>query len=304
MLNSLKRLQHFPLPRLLNLPLAALLGYALTRLLLPMPSNAALPPANLKQASSGAAQTQLAAQQLNMQPVLQAHLFGQAARSNPSKAAPVDPIKAPETKLQLSLQGTLLTDNKADAKAIIAAKNGPGKEYTIGTLVPGGARLQDIYVDKVILERQGQLETLSLINETAKAGISMIRSETTARPRKPSSVSNTAPVSQTGQDLSQTLQQYRQRILRNPAEMAQLLYISPAMQQGQFIGYVLRPGKEPQFFQQAGLRSGDILTHLNGSVLDSPMRGLNALRTLEKADFLDLQVLRNGSPMQFSLSLR
>jgi len=296
MLNRLKRV---PWPSLLNLPLTAVLGYTLMRLFLPTPSNASVPISNFNQPATHSAQVSFATQtQLNMRSVLQAHLFGQNNRANPTKAAEPAPIKAPETKLQLTLQGTLITDNKQNAKAIIAPKNGQGKEYEIGKLLPGGAKLQDIQVDKVILERQRRLETLSLVNEKAKAGVSMTTSQSSAPPLPPIAVSNT------DQDLSQSLQQYRQRILDNPAEMGKLIRITPSKQHGKFVGYRLRPGRDPTLFNQAGLRTGDVLTHLNGTALDSPMKGLSALQELAKTDFLDLQVLRNGSVMQFSLSLR
>lgn len=304
MFNRLKRL---PWSALVNLPLAALLGYALMRLFLPAPSNASLLNTDFQQSNTNVAQNRLTSQQqLNMRSVLQAHLFGHS--QPPPKPAPVatpSPINAPETKLQLTLQGTFLTSNKQDAQAIIAPKNGTATEYSIGQPLPGGAKLQDIQADKVILEHQRRLETLSLLNEQAKAGVNLTTRQTSA-PAKSNNLPTHPPlaVSNTNQNLSQRLQQYRQRIQKDSSEMAKLIRVSPTRQQGKFIGYTLNPGRDAALFKQIGLRAGDILTHLNGRILDAPMKGLKALNELAETDFVELQILRNGSSMQFSFSLR
>ena len=83
------------------------------------------------------------------------HLFGKA-----DKTSKVVPTNAPETTLRLTLKGVFAS---ADApSAIIAAANGQEREYSPGDSLPGGAKLREIFADRVILERQGRFETLSL----------------------------------------------------------------------------------------------------------------------------------------------
>jgi general secretion pathway protein C len=82
------------------------------------------------------------------------HLFGQNIEQNLGNL--------PETTLQLTLKGIYSDPDEAWGSAIIAV---PGKEdhvYLIGDTIPGGAVLLDIYEDRVILRRAGQLEVLKL----------------------------------------------------------------------------------------------------------------------------------------------
>ncbi len=292
MLNIVKRI---PWPGLFNLPLAMLLGYALMQLFLPSPLHPAPSSSRSSASSALVPDSATAPQALNIHTVLQAHLFGQAGASKPTETVENTTLDAPETRLQLTLQGTLLSDNSRYSKAIIAPANGKGEEYEIGKLLPGGAKLHDIHSNKVILQRQRQLETLSLVNEKAKTGVKMTHQK---NPALPSAVSSPNP------GLSQSLRQYRQRIMDNPGVMRDLIRVQPAKRQGQFVGYSLSPGRNQKLFKESGLQKGDILTHLNGTHLDSPIKGLTALQTLASAEFLDLQVLRNGTSMQFSFSLR
>lgn len=82
------------------------------------------------------------------------HLFGQNIEQNLNNL--------PETTLQLELKGIYSDPDEELGSAIIAV---PGKEdhvYLIGDTIPGGAVLLDIYEDRVILRRAGQLEVLML----------------------------------------------------------------------------------------------------------------------------------------------
>lgn len=81
------------------------------------------------------------------------HLLG----GNPNKG------DLPETNLQLTLQGVLTTSAPARSSAIIAQPGQPAKVYQPGDLLPGGAILDKVMADRVIIQNRGRLETLSLI---------------------------------------------------------------------------------------------------------------------------------------------
>ena len=68
----------------------------------------------------------------------------------------------PKTRLNLTLRGAIgeLGSRKDEASAIIQS-NSQDKLYGIGDTLPGGATLKEIHGDHVILNRGGQLETLS-----------------------------------------------------------------------------------------------------------------------------------------------
>ncbi len=214
------------------------------------------------------------------------HLLG----TPPSPTQQSD-IAAPDTKLNLVLRGVLSTED-LQALAIIAMAGATEKIYAIGDDVPGGARLKTVYADRVILERGANLETLRLPKDRAK-GFSLEEhvDETEAPPPAPFE-----PVT-TGDDLGQTLQSYREDLLKNPSRLMSLLQADPVMQNGSFVGFRLRPKTNDPLFKQLGLRPGDIVTHLNGVELNSPERGIKAMRDLIDASELTLTIERAGSRM-------
>jgi general secretion pathway protein C len=87
------------------------------------------------------------------------HLFGQAQ----SVVTTSGPTVAPETKLNLVLRGVIASPSQEEAVAIIAAGvKAAEKSYGIGDSLPSGAKLKEIYGDRVIIEYRGRVETLTL----------------------------------------------------------------------------------------------------------------------------------------------
>ena len=82
------------------------------------------------------------------------HLFGQNIEQNINNL--------PETTLQLVLKGIYSDPAEAFGSAIIAVPGQQDAVYLMGDTLPGGAVLLDIYEDRVILRRAGQLEVLML----------------------------------------------------------------------------------------------------------------------------------------------
>ncbi|HAR60730.1 MAG TPA: hypothetical protein DCS18_11115, partial [Alcanivorax sp.] len=72
------------------------------------------------------------------------------------------PVDAPDTRLSLELLGLFQTRDRDKSSAIIAEKGKDAELFHIGDAIPGNAELEDIYADRVILRRQGRLETLRL----------------------------------------------------------------------------------------------------------------------------------------------
>src|SRR6202167_3289740 len=93
---------------------------------------------------------------VNAQAVAAAHLFGMAV----ADPATQDPSNAPLSSANLVLAGTIATQDPKRGIAIIS-DGGPSKVYSIGENV-NGASLYSVYLDHVILDRAGTLETLGL----------------------------------------------------------------------------------------------------------------------------------------------
>src|SRR5688572_13699304 len=105
------------------------------------------------------------------------HLFGEAAE----QSAPVVPVvvDAPDTTLSLTLQGIVaITDDykgRVVPGAIISSNRGEGKTYQVGHTVDNadGATMHSIFADRVLLNRNGRIETLRFPKELTASSASM-----------------------------------------------------------------------------------------------------------------------------------
>ncbi len=215
------------------------------------------------------------------------HLFGEAAQQSVEKR--VTPLDAPETRLRLTLKGVFASDQKAAGWAIIADPKGKEDSYSIGDPLPGGARLAEIYPDRIILERNGRFETLKLPKK---------RSNPAAR-----SVSHRNATRLDNKARAAAFNRYRNEIKQNPSSFLNYVRATPARQNGRFIGFRLQAGKQRGALKELGLKPGDIVTSINGVKIDAPAKGMKAMQALGEGDSVNVTLLRGGQEVSVNLTL-
>ena len=95
--------------------------------------------------------------------VTSSHLFGRL----PDDYRLTDSATIPTTSLQLLLRGAFTSTRREHGSAIIEGPDGQTRSYRVGSRLYGQAQLQQVYADRVVLSRNGQLETLYFpINQT------------------------------------------------------------------------------------------------------------------------------------------
>jgi general secretion pathway protein C len=263
----------------LNFALAALLAYQAASVILvwydPQPPTTR-PPLNLAPAPVATAAT------FDSTRLIATQVFGHPA---PAAVAVPTPTSAPQTRIDLRLRG-VLADAEGRGVALIRLPGGENKLFSIGQGVSANIVLHSIYPDKVLLLRNGQHESLYLEGKNTDKHIAQVQP-------------NVAPPAADSQRLSA----YRHEILRKPEDMARYLRLQPAREQDNFIGYRVYPGKEQDILGELGLQTGDIVTAVNGVLLDSPLKGLDILQQLAQAHNVHLELLRNGSKLSLNIVL-
>jgi general secretion pathway protein C len=69
----------------------------------------------------------------------------------------------PETQLQLTLQGVMLSvQDQTQSYAIISSPSVPAKAYKVGSTIPGDATLKKVMKDEIVISYQGVLQSLKL----------------------------------------------------------------------------------------------------------------------------------------------
>ena len=208
--------------------------------------------------------------QLLLATIVDGHLFGSAQ-------AAAGGSDAPPTTMQLILTGVIADRNQPNrGEAIIGANAADAKLYSVGAAISGGAHLHAVYSDRVLLERDGRLETLML-------------------PRTP------LPGGRSTQAAAVGTEGYRSS---NPALLAGLVRVQPVFSQGKLSGYRIFPGPHgAHAFTQLGLHPGDLILAINGTSLDDPTQALQVLQTLSTAGSATVTVSRNGTPQEVNLNL-
>ena len=287
-----------PSPRiraLVHLLLILLLTYSLAQLtwrLLPVVEQPELLPVKAETSKlTSMSETTGLAQQIPLW-----HLFGEVAKE---VIAP-KPVDLPETNLKLTLRGLIASTDPNEARAIVADPSGKENFYKIGDKLPGNAELSEIHADRIVIQRGGRYETLKLPKES----LDMETFSSTPEEPTPTGSTNqrvlaTANSPATQQNIS--LREYRDTLLDDPQKVADLVRFNPAFENGQFVGYKLQPGRDATFLTRYGLLPGDVVTEVNGVVLDSPSKGFGLIKDLSSADTLDLVVDRNGVQQRFTL---
>lgn len=234
-------------------------------------------------------------QAVNLTTIAGAELFGHYQA--PSAPAIADLASAPDTQLNLTLLGILADDRGGErSRALIGTQGGDEKPYSIGDDISRGVTLTAIFADRVILSRNGKLETLRLDKDAAGSG-GLPPSALTARtPAK-------APASTGAPGAAASLAEIRTKLLSDPSKVADYIRVQPVNSGGALNGYRIYPGKDRSIFTAAGLRPGDIVTAINGVPLNDPAKSLQLLSDLSQNTQLNLTVDRGGQPQNFDIKI-
>jgi general secretion pathway protein C len=214
---------------------------------------------------------------LQLATIVNAHLFGGGAVAGGG-------TDAPATSMPLILAGVIADPDPGKGVAIIGENAAAGKLYAVGAAMPGGVHLHAVYADRVLLERNGGLETLMLPRTP-------LNGKGAATPNIASAAPRAGAAGAAGRD-SATL-------------LAGLVRIQPVFNQGKLQGYRIFPGANhgATAFTQLGLKSGDLIEAVNGTPLDDAARAMEVLQTLSSSATATVTVSRNGAPQEVNLNL-
>lgn len=231
----------------------------------PQPATAP-PPMNVAPVRSG----------VDIQAIVNAHLFDVAD----APAAP-DAANAPATQANLVLSAVFASEDPAKGLAIIGESAQGAKVFAVGGMVRPGLKLHSVYIDKVILDRGGNLEALALPKRNSAALVI----------NRPAPQQN--PVAENLRRMAET----------NPSAFAEIIRPQPVFANGVQRGYRVYPGRNRAQFSKLGLVPGDLILAINGTPLDDPQRGAEIFNTIGSAGQVNVTVERNGQTQDLSLNM-
>ncbi len=274
--------------------------------------------------------------------ILAQKLFGDLVaviEPDPNQVVEVNEDNLQETRLNLTLHAVMGSSDQSAARAIISG-GGAQELYSVSDDIQSGVSLAKVLEKRVVLDNRGNLETLWLYSDGEDSAAQSRRvesndysSQEASGARSTGSSANSRRVESTGrqsrpvvkpkpQVVSTSNQQKNKAKPKtdSPAEPKQ--FVLPRSQlnstksvgdslrfsmhrdeSGQVVGVKVRPGRDRSLFDQSGLKTNDVVTSVNGILLNdlSKMRGI--LQELQTATVADLEVLRGDQLLNISVSV-
>lgn len=227
----------------------------------------------------------------SLQPLLAAHLFGQASEDLAGQSHDNLPVSS----LNLVLTGVIASDTGGYA---LISVNGQAQEpYAVGQTVTGSAILHAVYPERVVIRRNGVLENL-LLEEMDNAPPQVARA-----PVRPMSVVNhvtnaaaeparqTAGGPQGGSEEPIYMMQPEQAATRpRPADIMKQATLMPARDGGVTVR-LIQPGS---VYEKLKMRSGDVIKSVNGQPINTPQDAIRLYQQLPNMGAVQIEVVRGG----------
>jgi general secretion pathway protein C len=264
-------------PKLVSLVFGALILLQLLQIGLPLISK----PLKVPQPVNAPAMPRAQPSGMDIQSVVSAHLFGVPP------AATQDEGNAPQSSANLLLAGTIATQDPKHGIAIISDAGAPSKVYSVGERI-GSASLHSVYLDHVILDRGGALETLLLPRQLPPSRAALARRVPGGDPRTVAAVDNIRKMVQQDPNILD-------QVMRTVAS-----YDNAA---GKLRGFRAYPGRNRAIFSKLGLKAGDLVTAINGTPLDDPQRSQDVFNTIQTSDHVTVTVERGGQRQDITLNI-
>jgi general secretion pathway protein C len=249
--------------------------------------------------------------------LVQWRLFGQAQPF-------VDPRQAvaPDTSLALTLYGIIAADDPRTGRAIIGGTDVPQASYAAGAELSPGVVVDSVYPDRVLLSRNGVLETLRLPRAdgtpatgpgmpaaagapvaTPGAAFAVPSGDSATAASMPSTPppTYTQPLVSTG---NFNWQAATDALGVDAQALAREVSVLPVIEGGNFVGVRLSTGRDVPLIAKLGLKPDDVVTAVNGIRLDSPARATQVAQSLSSASQASVVVRRDGKEQTLTVSLR
>jgi len=223
----------------------------------------------------------------------QQHLFGQQIKAKTPVKKVLPLAELPKTKLKLILVGVVAATDPLFSSAIIDYQN-KQESYFIGSIIEGtNANVIEIYEDRIIIEVNGEHQTLML------DGVEQLdkQRDTHESQTPPANSENMSNEQVNMVDLD------RDALLKDPGKLSDYIHISPVRENEEVKGYRVKPGKDRSLFDQAGLKDDDLAVELNGIDLTDTQQAFTLMKAFPTMTEMSLTVERDGQLHELYFSI-
>ncbi len=227
----------------------------------------------------------------------QRNLFRTGEAAKPKEAAPPPPeiTKLEETKLKLKLWGTVTGDEEKAYAVIEDPQKRKQDLFRKGDSIQG-ALVKEILREKIILAVNGKDEILSM-EKVESSGRPVAQS---AAP-SPFQVAASPPAG--GSEQVQIAKTQIDDAMNNINSLMRQARIRPHFTNGKPDGLTLSRIQRDSLFTKLGLRSGDIITGVDGQQIESVDDALKFYNSLKSASNVMVEIRRRGQTKQIQYNI-
>lgn len=215
-----------------------------------------------------------------LQPLLAAHLFGQVSQELAGQRLDRLPISS----LNLVLTGVIASG--AGGYALISANGQPQEPFAIGQTITGGAVLQAVYSDRVVIGRNGALESLLLEGaDNSQPPLDM----TMPAANRSTGVSTGEVVRETGANQYTVARDQLAAQMRTPDFLKQAT-LAPSSGGG----FLVRQIQPNSLYEKLGLRAGDVIKSVNGQPINTAEDAIRLYQQMSSISAVQMEITRGG----------
>ncbi|TVP59286.1 MAG: general secretion pathway protein GspC [Halomonadaceae bacterium] len=211
-------------------------------------------------------------------------LFGVPDRGNQPRVSEVARQTARETSLRLTLHGVTLSTDERLSGAIVARDGSDAAYYKVDDVLPGQAKLLAVEPGRILLQRNGEVESLSFEDDGLQLGVASAASPSASAASMPG-------------DSAAFLDMARSQLEEDPE--AALAGIGLRDAGDNVAGYVY-DGSNPML-SQMNLQPGDRIIAINGHQLGEMSRDRELMEQWTTAGTLQVEIARGGTTFSFSV---
>ena len=225
------------------------------------------------------------------------NLFGESG-----KAQTKEVVAAPETRLNLELQGVFTNSNPDLSSAIIAERGKNGELFGIGDRVPGNALLHAVEQNHVLIKRGTRLEKLlfpkqrlniTSANQRSASSRGASKARSSTRTIRPSGGTSTPSGGSEAATSSAAGNSSRDKMLRNPEQAIRDFGFEPVAP-GRASGYRVGANASNSAVASAGLQPGDVVISVNGMPVGVAMNDTRLFDQVRSTGRARVEVEREG----------
>lgn len=218
-----------------------------------------------------------------------------------------------KSTLPLKLWGTIYGGDPVSGIAMIEdTRKKTTNSFMVGDRLTDNAVMKQILKEKIIFERNGQLEYIELEKEElvrrkrGQGRSSGPSSVTPDRPRQASGRLNKFKEDgyEFGDGKIKMTNEYKQKLITTDfSKVLQDAKAEPNMVEGRLQGFKLTRIRSPSIYEKSGLKNGDIVTEINGVELTSASQAIRTLQSLRTANQIEVTVIQDGVKNTLEISI-